>query len=97
MRTILFASERVTANSRETGFFILFLLVFALAASAHVLREGLADATRSRYKLFLNCVMILTSVIPPELPMVGWCPLENSIDPWLKSLIRVCSLIRFTK
>ena len=69
VRTILHAGERVTADSWETGAFIAVLLAFASVASTKVLLNGLADPTRSRYKLFLNCVTILTSVIPPELPM----------------------------
>lgn len=41
MRTILYSTEHVSANNWETGLFILFLMVFAIAASAYVLYHGL--------------------------------------------------------
>lgn len=56
MRTILFSTQRVTANTRETMWFILVLIFFAIVASAHVLQKGLEDQSRSRYKLMLNCI-----------------------------------------
>ena len=45
------------------------LVVCAMIASAVVLHAGLQDSSRNRFKLVLHCVMIITSVVPPELPM----------------------------
>lgn len=69
MRKILYASERVSSSANETFYFIGLLVIFALVASALVLHEGLMDESRNRFKLILHCIMIITSVVPPELPM----------------------------
>ena len=69
MRMILFSSDRVTVENVEVYYYLLILLMFALIASYHVMMEGLKDPDRSRYKIMLRCILIITNVVPPELPM----------------------------
>lgn len=68
VRTMIFSQERVSANNFESFLFIGFLLIFAIAASAYVWIKGL-ERGLAKGKLLLDCVLIITSVVPPELPM----------------------------
>ena len=68
VRTMIFSTERVSANNVEALLFILFLLLFAIVASWYVWQEGVIK-DRKRSKLLLDCVLIITAVVPPELPM----------------------------
>jgi cation-transporting ATPase 13A1 len=45
------------------------LLVCALIAAAYVLKKGLDKGDRTTHELLLKCVMIITSVVPQQLPM----------------------------
>ncbi|KAH9975290.1 ATPase [Lactifluus volemus] len=62
VRTMIFSTERVSANNLESFLFIGFLLIFAIAASW-------IERNLKKSKLLLDCVLIVTSVVPPELPM----------------------------
>eukprot|EP00005_Dracoamoeba_jomungandri_P014729 CAMPEP_0174265524 /NCGR_PEP_ID=MMETSP0439-20130205/26811_1 /TAXON_ID=0 /ORGANISM="Stereomyxa ramosa, Strain Chinc5" /LENGTH=974 /DNA_ID=CAMNT_0015352025 /DNA_START=478 /DNA_END=3399 /DNA_ORIENTATION=+ len=68
LRTIIYSSKRVTANTKETLSFILVLLAFAFSASSYVMYIGLQEKKLSIYQLALECCIIITSVVPPELP-----------------------------
>jgi len=78
VRTMIFSTERVTANNIESFLFIGFLLIFAIAASAYVWIKGVEN-DRPRMKLLLDCVIIITSVVPPELPMELSLAVNNSL------------------
>ena len=69
MRTILDTTGWATVESKEAYVFLFILLIFAIIASGYVLKIGLEDPEWNRYKLLLWCIIILTSVVPPELPM----------------------------
>ena len=87
VRTMIFSTERVSANNWESFLFIGFLLIFAIAASWYVWVKGTSlfsplcaglwlkyvaiglERDLKKSKLLLDCVLIITSVVPPELPM----------------------------
>lgn len=79
MRKILFATERVNGYSTESILFIFMLVCVAFVSSSVVLYHTYNDPSRDQYKVFLHCIMIVTSVVPPELPMELSLSVTNSL------------------
>ena len=69
MQMIEFSQQQVSDDSRETLYALLLLLIFALMASGYVFVKGLEKGDRTTHELLLKCVIIITSVVPRQLPM----------------------------
>ena len=55
------------------------LLIISVFASLRVLIPGLEDPDRDKNKLFLRCILIITTVVPPELPMILSMAVNSSL------------------
>jgi magnesium-transporting ATPase (P-type) len=92
LRTIAHSSHSVEGvHSLDTFVFILLLLCCAIASASLVLRDGWGDETRNRFRLTLHVVIIMTSVIPPELPMELSLAVTNSVTDLMKRCQVYCT------
>eukprot|EP01127_Copromyxa_protea_P019679 TRINITY_DN6440_c0_g1_i1.p1 TRINITY_DN6440_c0_g1~~TRINITY_DN6440_c0_g1_i1.p1 ORF type:complete len:1356 (+),score=374.54 TRINITY_DN6440_c0_g1_i1:25-4092(+) len=69
VRMIEFSSEQVRDDSWDALMLVSFLMIFAFISAGYVLKHGMENKARSSFELLLHCVMIITCVIPPQLPM----------------------------
>jgi len=91
LRTMIHTSTKSQSdgvNTKDTFMFIVILLLCAVFSSIYVLKHGWADPTRNRFKLVLHVIIIITSVVPPELPM----ELSLAVTSSLADLIRRCAV-----
>ena len=84
VRMIEGSQEKVKGHEKETGLLLLVLCFFAISSSSYVLYHGMHDEGRSQYELLLHCIMIVTSVIRPELPMQMAMQVNNSLMTLMK-------------
>lgn len=75
-------------NSTETFIFLALLLLFALISASTVVQHAWGDVTRNHFKLILHVIIIITSVIPPELPM----ELSLAVTTSLSELVKRCQV-----
>lgn len=68
MQMIEYSNQNVTGDWKDALFLVLFLSCFAVASAGYVLHQGIMSK-KSSFELLLHAVLIVTSVIPPELPM----------------------------
>ena len=76
--------EKVKGHEQETALLLLLMFFFAMTSSSYMLYHRLRDKNCSQYELLLHCILIVTSVIPPELPMQMALAVNNSLMTLMK-------------
>lgn len=75
-------------HTKDTFVFVIMLLICAIVSALSVLEKGWNDETRNRFRLTLHVIIIVTSVVPPELPMELSLAVTNSVA----DLMRRCNV-----
>jgi len=95
LRTMAHTQNSVDGiHTRDTYVFILVLLCFAVASAFMVWEEGSNDSTRNKFRLSLHVVIIITSVVPPELPMELSLAVTNSVADLIRKRIFCTEVFR---
>eukprot|EP00595_Chromulina_sp_UTEXLB2642_P002743 CAMPEP_0196764326 /NCGR_PEP_ID=MMETSP1095-20130614/5890_1 /TAXON_ID=96789 ORGANISM="Chromulina nebulosa, Strain UTEXLB2642" /NCGR_SAMPLE_ID=MMETSP1095 /ASSEMBLY_ACC=CAM_ASM_000446 /LENGTH=970 /DNA_ID=CAMNT_0042119611 /DNA_START=388 /DNA_END=3297 /DNA_ORIENTATION=+ len=69
LQLIEYSQQAVTDDSIEIGLALLLLLVFAIIAASYIFYEGIKKKEKTTHELLLKCVLIVTSIVPRQLPM----------------------------
>jgi cation-transporting ATPase 13A1 len=69
MQLIEYSTHKLSDGSKETGYALLFLLMFALVAAGYVFQKGMEKGDRTTHELLIKCVIIITATVPKQLPM----------------------------
>ena len=80
LRKVLYNQEKTKQKNKKDDFLIItVLLLIALLASCYVLNEGIKREGVFTYKLILRCIIIITSIVPADLPIELSLIIYNSL------------------
>jgi len=95
LRTMAHTQKAVDGiHTRDTYVFILMLLCCAVASATVVWNHGWADEDRNKFRLILHVIIIVTSVVPPELPMELSLAVTNSVADLMRRKIFCTEVFR---
>jgi cation-transporting ATPase 13A1 len=92
LRTMAHTTKSVDGiHTTDTYVFIMLLLCCAIASASMVWTEGWADPSRNKFRLVLHVIIIITSVVPPELPMELSLAVTSSVADLMKRCNVYCT------
>lgn len=92
LRTMAHSSNSAdSVHTADTFVFIIGLILCAICAASYVLYESYNDDKRNQFRLLLHVIIIITSVVPPELPMELSLAITNSVASLMKRCKVYCT------
>ena len=80
IRRVLYNNEKLQNNNKKNDLIIIsILLIIALFVSFYVINEGIKREGALTYKILFRCLIIITSIVPADLPIELSLIIYNSL------------------